>query len=467
MKKLNWKTIMPQKISENSFWATCNESEFTSENILADLAAKFSSKSSPILMDKPLNKKYVALHVLERQQAQNILISLGTLLKRQSHEQIKQSILRCDTSVLNSNAIQQLIKYLPSPNDLMKLQKIKEAGNELSAVERLVVTLGEIHNLMPRLHCIDFKVSAAEIIADIQPDIASGIAACKEMKKSEKFSKILGIVLLFGNYMNSSSSTSGQAFGFELSSLKKLQDTKDMNNKQTLLQHVVYTIGKNFPELLNFGEELPHVNMAARINLENIHDTVRRLIISLDILKSALKNNTLPQSSDDKFIEVMGDLSAKYGDQIEKLNEMKDVLENSFKELGEYFTFCIHEYPIEEFFSDIKNFKDSFEQVSKENKLDSTILKQPQNYEAHDTVGNRLGERKQRGLTAMIGVLSKLNSESEVKEMKQHSQPSNQPKLEVNKSGNPCRECFVKLDRIPISGLYFILLLSTAQNRII
>lgn len=267
MKKVNWKTIVPHKISEKSFWSICNEEKLASEDIFADLSAKFSSKPSKPLVGKSLKTKKVVLHALEQSQAQNILISLGILLKQQSHEQIKQSILRCDTSVLNSNIIQQLIKYLPSTFQLKKLREFKEAGNELSQVEDLVATLGEIQNLMPRLHCINFKLSAAEIIADIKPDIANGIAACEEIKSSKKFAKILELILLLGNFLNSSTTTIGYTFGFEISSLNKLKDTKDVDNKRTFLHHVVETIDKKFPALLNFGEELPHVDKAARIRV--------------------------------------------------------------------------------------------------------------------------------------------------------------------------------------------------------
>lgn len=61
-----------------------------------------------------------------------------------------------------------------------------------------------------------------ELVQDIKPDIVAGTAACEEVKESKKFAKILELILLFGNYMNSGGGASGQDFGFQLSFLTKV-----------------------------------------------------------------------------------------------------------------------------------------------------------------------------------------------------------------------------------------------------
>lgn len=60
-----------------------------------------------------------------------------------------------------------------------------------------------------------------ELVQDVKPDIVAGTAACEEVKGSKKFAKILELILLLGNYMNSGSKN-GQAFGFEISFLTKV-----------------------------------------------------------------------------------------------------------------------------------------------------------------------------------------------------------------------------------------------------
>lgn len=70
---------------------------------------------------------------------------------------------------------------------------------------------------------------------------------------------MLEIILLFGNYLNSGS-RNAQAFGFEMSFLTKLTGTKDVNNKQTLLHFIAEVIEKKYPHLLNFYDEMPHID---------------------------------------------------------------------------------------------------------------------------------------------------------------------------------------------------------------
>lgn len=50
-------------------------------------------------------------------------------------------------------------------------------------------------------------------------------AACEEVKKSKKFAKLLELILLLGNYMNTGS-RNAQAFGFEMSFLTKVFEFK-------------------------------------------------------------------------------------------------------------------------------------------------------------------------------------------------------------------------------------------------
>ena len=71
------------------------------------------------------------------------------------------------------------------------------------------------------------------------------------MRKSRKFGKILELILLMGNIMNTGSKNEGSV-GFDISYLPKLSNTKDRDNKSTLMHFLVETIEKSHPQLLNF-----------------------------------------------------------------------------------------------------------------------------------------------------------------------------------------------------------------------
>jgi len=102
-----------------------------------------------------------------------------------------------------------------------------------------------------------------------------------------------------------SGSRNGQAVGFEISYLPKLSSTKDVENRQTLLHYLVETVEAKFPEVLNFDEELIHLDKAARVSVETISKSLRLMDSDLKNLETDLKNARSPQGSEDKFYEIM------------------------------------------------------------------------------------------------------------------------------------------------------------------
>ncbi len=61
-----------------------------------------------------------------------------------------------------------------------------------------------------------------ELVQDCKPDIVAATAACDEVRKSRKFAKILEIILLIGNIMNTGSKNA-QSVGFDMSYLPKVR----------------------------------------------------------------------------------------------------------------------------------------------------------------------------------------------------------------------------------------------------
>lgn len=81
--------------------------------------------------------------------------------------------------------------------------------------------MSSVKLLRPRLNGILFKLTFEEQVNNIRPDIMNVTFACEEVKKGEGFSKLLELVLLVGNYMNSGS-RNAQTFGFNIAFLAKV-----------------------------------------------------------------------------------------------------------------------------------------------------------------------------------------------------------------------------------------------------
>ncbi|XP_015602253.1 protein diaphanous isoform X8 [Cephus cinctus] len=370
LKRANWKAILPQRLTEKSFWVKVQEDKLASPDILKGLAQQFASKPSGRKIDDVVDKstgtkKVKDLKVLDGKAAQNISILLGGTLKHMSYEEVKSCLLRCEGPVVSDNVLQGLLQYLPPPDQLTKLQTYKEQYEDLTEAEQFCVTISTIKRLQPRLKSLSFMLRYEELVQDVKPDIVAGTAACEEVKSSKKFAKILELILLLGNYMNSGSKN-GEAFGFEISFLTKLTSTKDVDNKQTLMHYLVNTIERKFPECVSFSEELAHVDRASRVSLEQIQGTLRQMDANLRNLEQDLANSKVPQSNEDKFVEVMTPFAKKARESYEVMQNMFKNMDSLYTDISEFFAFDKQKYTIEEFFTDIKTFKDNFMQAQKE-----------------------------------------------------------------------------------------------------
>ena len=153
-----------------------------------------------------------------------------------------------------------------------------------------------------------FKIRFPEFVQDCKPSIVAVNAACEEIKKSAKFARILELVLLIGNIMNTGSRLE-QCVGFDISHLPKLSNTKDKMNQSTLLHFLVEKVELDQADLLNFYEEIIHLDAAAKVSLENIDKVLKQMAVSLGSIErdlSVLGESSQPgPAPEDKFYEVM------------------------------------------------------------------------------------------------------------------------------------------------------------------
>ncbi|VDD82067.1 unnamed protein product [Mesocestoides corti] len=125
-----------------------------------------------------------------------------------------------------------------------------------------------------------FDIDTDALSIDFLQKISAVNSASFNLKKSEKFKRVLELVLAFGNYMNSC--RRGVAYGFRLQSLDVLLETKTVDRQTTLLHYLVETIESNFPELINFYDELEGVTAAARVPMEALTSEVSAMVHGMD-----------------------------------------------------------------------------------------------------------------------------------------------------------------------------------------
>ena len=206
------------------------------------------------------------------------------------------------------------------------------------------------------------------------------------------------MILLIGNIMNTGSKNA-QSVGFDISYLPKLNNTKDRDNKHTLLHFLVEHIEKDYPELLSFPDEMIHIESASRVNIENLQKLLKQMESSIKALDMDLKNaaRAVPEK-DDKFSDVMGQFCADAKAECDVLNGMFKNLESLYTELEKFYVFDKQKYHLEEFMSDIKTFiklfKDAYTSMIKERDANEKLIRAREAREKQDKERAERAERK-------------------------------------------------------------------------
>ncbi|XP_060105384.1 protein diaphanous homolog 2 [Heteronotia binoei] len=372
MKRINWAKIEPSDISENCFWLKAKEGKFENPDLFAKLALTFPTqmKVKKAVEDTEekkiilLKKRVKELRVLDGKTAQNLSIFLGSF--RMPYEEIKNIILEVDEEKLSEALIQNLVKNLPEQKELSALAELKNEYDDLCEPEQFGVVMSSVKMLRPRLNGILFKLTFEEHINNIKPGIMAVTIACEELKKSESFSKLLELVLLIGNYMNSGS-RNAQSLGFNISFLCKIRDTKSSDQKSTLLHFLAEICEENHRDILKFPDELEHVESASKVSAQSIKSNLDSMEHQIQRLENDTKRFPKTEDPHDKFVEKMYSFAKSAREQYEKLSNMHNNMIKLYDSLGDYFCFDSKAVSVEEFFGDLSAFRTLFLEALKEN----------------------------------------------------------------------------------------------------
>lgn len=154
--------------------------------------------------------------------------------------------------------------------------------------------------------------------------------ASREVARSRRLRKLLELVLALGNYMNRGAR--GNAFGFRLQSLNRLNDTKASSAKAkgtTLLHYLVQVIESKFKDILRLEDDMPHVKEASKVSLGEMDKDIGILRTGMAEVAREIEFHrsagaTLPG---DRFLPVMRDFHAqasiRFAELEDKFQDMK------------------------------------------------------------------------------------------------------------------------------------------------
>uniref|UniRef100_A0A672GLH3 Dishevelled associated activator of morphogenesis 1b n=1 Tax=Salarias fasciatus TaxID=181472 RepID=A0A672GLH3_SALFA len=377
LKSFNWSKLAENKL-EGTVWMEVDDAKVFKILDLEDIEKTFSAyqRQQDFLMinsskqkeeeDALTSKKVKELSVIDGRRAQNCNILLSRL--KLSNEEIKRAILTMDEQEdLPKDMLEQLLKFVPEKSDVDLLEEHKHELDRMAKPDRFLYEMSRINHYQQRLQALYFKKKFAERIAEIKPKVEALTKASKEILHSKNLKQLLEVVLAFGNYMNKGQR--GNAYGFKVSSLNKIADTKSSIDKNiTLLHYLITILEKKYPKVLMFQEDLTSISEAAKVNMTELEKDIGNLRSGLKSVESELDfQKKRPQELGDKFVSVVSQFitvaSFSFSDVEDSLAEAKELFLRAVKHFGE----DAGKMQPDEFFGIFDQFLQSFTEAQQEN----------------------------------------------------------------------------------------------------
>nr|XP_023681253.1 disheveled-associated activator of morphogenesis 1 isoform X1 [Paramormyrops kingsleyae] len=350
LKSFNWAKLAENKL-EGTVWMEVDDAKVFKVLDLEDIEKTFSAyqrqqdiylvnnnKQKETEDDTLTSRKVKELSVIDGRRAQNCNILLSRL--KLSNEEIKRAILTMDEQEdLPKDMLEQLLKFVPEKSDVDLLEEHKHELDRMAKADRFLYEMSRIDHYQQRLQSLYFKKKFVERVSEIKPKIEALSKASKEVLHSQNLKKLLEVVLAFGNYMNKGQR--GNAYGFKVSSLNKIADTKSSIDKNiTLLHYLITILEDKYPKVLQFQEDLQNVPEAAKVNMTELEKEIGNLRSGLKNVENELEfQKSRPQVTGDKFVSVVSQFvtvaSFSFSDVEDSLQEAKELFIRAVKHFGE------------------------------------------------------------------------------------------------------------------------------------
>ncbi|EEC47776.1 formin like protein [Phaeodactylum tricornutum CCAP 1055/1] len=297
--RLHWKTL--RKVTSNSLWAQIDQDDEL-ENIDIDeeefqelFQVEKSETVTPVKAAVVTEKSSASVRVIDAKRANNGGIILARL--KMSHDDMADAVDRINEHALSAEQIEKMIEFLPTKDERKALEAYMLGGGQdaaekfegLCECEKFMVSMMTVKHAKQKVRALLFRLQFETCIQDIQKDTVVVEAACDELSNSIRLRQLLGIVLTFGNRLNTAGNRKRKAGAFTLDSLLKLNQAKAFDKKTTFLQYIVLIVRRNNELLLRFKDDLPSVLQADKVfwdqcvsdleEVENQLENVRRIAL--------------------------------------------------------------------------------------------------------------------------------------------------------------------------------------------
>ncbi|XP_028784091.1 formin-like protein 8 [Neltuma alba] len=240
LKPLHWDKVTAN-VDHSTVWDQINDGSFLFDNQLIEKLFGYSStnnKTQERYKSHSTNSNSISppqIFILEPRKSQNIAIVLKSLAI--SRDEILEALL--GGQGLSADTLERLIRLAPTQEEAAKIIDFNGDPDNLADAESFLYNiLKALPTAFTGLKAMLFRSSYDSEALQLKENLGTLEMACKELRTSGLFRKLLEAILKAGNRMNAGTSR-GNAQGFNLNSLSKLSEVKSTDGKTSLLRFIV------------------------------------------------------------------------------------------------------------------------------------------------------------------------------------------------------------------------------------
>ncbi|XP_060569585.1 inverted formin-2-like [Ruditapes philippinarum] len=181
-----------------------------------------------------------------------------------------------DKTRLTLPMLQYLNKIMPCLEEIEMLRQYKGPRLELGMAEQFVLLLSDLpdYSILLEGHTMHREFEAT--VKQFRTSLDTMIDLAKLILNSEEFKQLMHLILNVGNYLNYNQ-FHGNAAGFKLSSLERLQEVKTSSPNKTLVHCIVQTVVERCKADFSFVRKFLPLEKAASFSMEEMKADISKL----------------------------------------------------------------------------------------------------------------------------------------------------------------------------------------------
>ncbi|XP_060966797.1 formin-like protein 11 [Cannabis sativa] len=364
LKPLHWDKVRAAP-DRSMVWDKLRSSSFELDEEMIESLFGYSLQNSLKNDEAKSKTPSPSKHVLEPKRLQNITILSKAISV--TGEQVCEAILQGNG--LSLQQLEALVKMAPTKDEEAKLSGYEGDITELGSAEKFVKAILTIPYAFQRVEAMLYRETFEDEVVHLKNSFSMLEEACKELRSSRLFLKLLEAVLKTGNRMNVGTIRGG-ARAFKLDALLKLADVKGTDGKTTLLHFVVQEIIRlegirvsdsimgrinqanktRTPEekeedyrrmglelVSGLSTELYNVKKTAAIDLDVLASSVSNLYDEMSKLRRLITKDLRMDERGGNFVNSMNSFLGFAEKRLKELQGDEDRVLSTVKEITEYF----------------------------------------------------------------------------------------------------------------------------------